>query len=392
MPKIATRIVHEKRAKMQNGEEPAAAPIYQTSTFAFERAEILGNTISGGPDNEVYIYTRGSNPTQRTLEKTLAQIEGSEEGLVTASGMSAIFLIGLTFLKAGDHVVISNVTYGDSHHLYDEIFRKFGVAAEFVDLTNPDNFAAAVKPNTRLVFFETPTNPLLRLIDIRAIADIAKKNKVLTVVDNTIMSPYFQQPLDLGADISVSSMSKYIGGHSDVIGGVILSDREKWLQMRFTLFSTGAVLDPNAAWLALRGVKTLEVRQKKHHDNVVKVVEFLHKHPRVLQVNHPAVADHPQHELAKTQASGYPGILSFAVEGDIAVANGIINKLTVFKRAVSLGGVESLAEHPATMTHAIIPREARLKHGIEDNLLRLSVGIEDPDDLIADLEQALSAS
>lgn len=388
MKKRDTRIVHEVRFDVSD-EIPAMPPIYQTSTFAFPKAEKLGDTISGGPDNEIYIYTRGSNPTQRTLEKTIADVEGAEDGLVTSSGMSAITLIALTYLHAGTHAILSSVTYGDTHHLYREIMARFGVETSFVDMTDPQNVADAVRDNTRIILFETPSNPLLRLIDIKAIVKIAGGKEIKVVVDNTVMSPYYQQPIELGADISVHSMTKYINGHSDVVGGVILSSKEDRLKMRFNLFSTGPSLDPHACYMILRGLKTLHVRLRKQQENILKVVDFLNNHPRIRTVNHPSLADHPDHQLAQTQMSGYPMIVSFEMNGDLAAAREMINKLQVFKRAVSLGGVVSLAEHPASMTHAIMPREHRLAHGISDTLLRLSLGIEDAEDLVEDLEQAL---
>jgi methionine-gamma-lyase len=388
MKKRDTRIVHEQRFDV--GEEiPAMPPIYQSSTFAFPRAEVLGDTISGGPDNEIYIYTRGSNPTQRTLENSVANVEGAEEGLVTSSGMAAMTLIALTFLDKDSHAILSSVTYGDTHHLYHEIMSRFGVATDFVDMTDPENVRRAIRPNTKLILFETPSNPLLRLIDINAMAELAKDRDIRVVVDNTVMSPYYQQPLNFGADIVVHSLSKYINGHSDVVGGIILSSREDRLQLRFNLFSTGPSLDPHACYLILRGLKTLHVRVRQQQQNVLKVVNFLAGHAGVKAVYHPSLSDHPDYELARRQMSGMPMIVTFELHGDLAVARDAINRLQVFRRAVSLGGVESLAEHPATMTHAIMPPEHRLAHGITDTLLRLSIGIEDAEDLVADLKQAL---
>ena len=388
MKKKDTRIVHEVRFDVTD-EIPSMPPIYQSSTFAFPKAEKLGDTISGGPDNEIFIYTRGSNPTQRTLEKTIAEVEEAEDGLVTSSGMAAINLIAITFLEAGSHAIVSNVTYGDTHHLFDHILRKFGVDTTFVDMTDPANVEKAIRDNTRLIFFETPTNPLLRLIDIKAVSEIAHKKNIKVAVDNTVMTPYYQQPILLGADISVHSMSKYINGHSDVVGGVILSGKNDRLSMRFNLFSTGPVLDPHACYLVIRGLKTLHVRLHKHQENVIRVVEYLARHPKIKKVNHPYMSDHPDRELAASQMTGMPSILSFEMNGSLEDGKKMINKLNIFRRAVSLGGVESLAEHPATMTHAIIPRERRLEHGISDTLMRLSIGIEDSSDLIDDLKQAL---
>ncbi len=384
-----TNIVHEKVVEPTE-EKPAIPPIYQTSTFEFPRAELLGDTISGGPDNEVFIYTRGSNPTQRTLEKSLALIAGSEEALTTSSGMAAITLVALTFLRKGDHAIVSEVTYGDTHHLFSDILKNFGVEVDFIDFSSSKNVEEAIKPNTRIIFFETPSNPLLRLVDIKAISHIAQTHKIKTIVDNTIMTPLLQDALGLGADIEVHSLTKYINGHSDVVGGAILCSKKDFLELRKTLFTTGAILDPHAAWLVQRGLKTLALRLDKHQQNTRKVVEFLNEHPLIQRVNHPLLRNHPDHDLASTQMKGFPSVLSFEIKGGLKDARAFINKLKLFKKAVSLGGVESLAEHPASMTHAIIPKEEREKAGIKDNLIRLSIGIEDAVDLVKDIEQALN--
>jgi cystathionine beta-lyase/cystathionine gamma-synthase len=389
MVKKNTKIVHEKVVEPQQ-EKPAIPPIYQTSTFEFPRAELLGDTISGGPDNEVFIYTRGSNPTQRTLEKSLASMAGSEEALTTSSGMAAITLIALTFLRKGDHAIVSEVTYGDTHHLFSDMLKDFGVEVDFVDFTSPKKIEETIKSNTRLIFFETPSNPLLRLVDIKAVSQLAKENKIKTIVDNTIMTPLLQDALGLGADIEVHSLTKYINGHSDVVGGAILCSKKDFLELRKTLFTTGAILDPHAAWLVQRGLKTLALRLKKHQENTKKVVKFLSENSSVQRVNHPYLREHPDNKLALTQMKGFPSVLSFEIKGDLKDARRFINNLRLFKKAVSLGGVESLAEHPASMTHAIIPKAEREKAGIMDNLIRLSIGIEDADDLIEDLKQALN--
>jgi cystathionine beta-lyase/cystathionine gamma-synthase len=386
--KPATRAVHEIRMDAIE-QSPAMPPIYQTSTFEFPRAESLGEKISGGPDNEVYVYTRGSNPTQRTLEKTVAAIEGSEDSICTCSGMAAITLVAMTFLKQGDHAIVSNVTYGDTHGLFESIMRKFGVETTFVDTTDAQNVKKALRPNTKIVFFETPSNPLLRLTDIKAVAAITKPKGIRLVVDNSLMSPVFQQPIREGADISVHSLTKYLNGHSDVVGGIVLCNKKDRLELRSMLFTTGPVLDPHAAWLVLRGIKTLEVRMKKHEENALKIVKFLLSHPKVEKVFHPAVPGHPDAALAKRQMSGMPALLSLEVKGGYKAALAFINKLELFKRAVSLGGVESLAEHPASMTHSIIPKAEREAVGITDSMIRLSIGIEDAEDLIDDLRQAL---
>jgi len=384
-----TDIVHEERVEL-GIEIPAAPPIYQTSTFAFPKAEMLGKHISGGGDNEAFIYTRGSNPTQRTLEKSVAKLECSEDAICTSSGMSAITLIALTFLRKGDHAIVGNVTYGDTCTLFGELMNKFGIEVSFVDTTDVRNVKNAIKENTKLVFFETPTNPTLRLTDIEAVSKITMRRGIKLVVDNTVMSPYFQHPIKHGADISISSCTKYLGGHSDVLGGVVACSREDYLKLRATLFVTGPILDPHAAWLILRGIKTLHVRLEKHQQNTKDIVEFLLKHPKVDKVNHPSIPNHPDSEIAKKQTTGMPSILSFEINGGLKDARNFINNFQLFKRAVSLGGVESLVEHPASMTHVCIPKERRLEHGIRDNLVRLSIGIEDSEDLINDIDNALS--
>jgi len=384
----ATRAVHEKRVPLTI-EKSVAPPIYQTCNFSFEKAQDLGNIISGGPDNESYIYTRGSNPTQRALEKTVANVEGAEDAICTSSGMAAITLVALTFLKQGDHVVLSHVTYGDTHHLFDSFLSKFGVETTIVDMTNPENVKNAIQKNTKMVYFETPSNPLLRLIDIEEVSKIVKGRGIKLVVDNTLMSPYFQQPLKHGANISIHSLTKFIGGHSDVVGGIVLCNKKDRLDLRMSLFTTGSVLDPNAAWLVLRGLKTLGVRMEKHQANTLEIVKFLLGHPKVEKVNHPSVPGHPDIAVFRKQMDGMPSVLSIEIKGGYKQTLKFINKLKIFSRAVSLGGVESLAEHPASMTHSIVPKAEREKAGIKDTLVRLSIGIESVDDLIADLRQAL---
>lgn len=388
MHKIDTKVVHEVRVEPLD-ETPAMPPIYQTSTFAFQKAEMLGNKISKGGDNETFVYTRGSNPTQRTLEKSVANLEGSEDAICTASGMSAITLVAMTFLKKGDHTIVGSITYGDTYALFGEIMTKYGVEVTFVDTTNVENIKSAIRENTKLVFFETPSNPTSRVTDIIETAKLTKARGIKLAVDNTIMSPYFQKPITLGADLSINSTTKYLNGHSDVLGGVIACSREDYLKLRSTLFITGPVLDPHAAWLVLRGMKTLHVRLERHQKNTREVVNFLLRHPKVGKIYHTLVPNHPDYAVFEKQMTGHPSIISFEIVGGLEQAQNFINNLQIFKRAVSLGGVESLAEHPASMSHAPIPRERRLEHGITDNLVRISVGIEDSEDLIEDIKNAL---
>lgn len=356
-------------------------PIYQTSTFTQEK---IGLTKG-------YDYSRSDNPTREVLEKAIAALENGNYGLAFASGLAAETAI-LSILKPGDNIVAADDLYGGTYRLFTKVLANQGVTTTFVDGTNPATIESSITKNTKLIWIETPTNPLLRLSDIQAIAKIAKERGVLLVVDNTFATPYFQKPLDLGADIVVHSVTKYINGHSDVVGGaVVLNNFELYEKIKFYQNAAGAILGPFDSWLTLRGLKTLAVRMEKHEKNAQKIAEFLSKSPNVVKVNYPGLESHPQHDLAKKQMSGFGGMISFEIQGGIEEVNRFVENLKLFSLAESLGGVESLVSHPAQMTHASIPANTRKSIGINDNLIRLSVGIEDVEDLIADLKYALDS-
>lgn len=354
-------------------------PIHLTTTFYQEE---IGK-------HKGYEYTRAGNPTREILEKNIAILEKGKYGLAFSSGMAAIHAIS-TLLKAGDHVIVSCDAYGGVYRLFENISRNLGLHFTFVDTTNPQNIIDSIKPETRLVHIESPTNPLLVITDIQEVAKICKERGLILSVDNTFSTPYFQNPLDLGADIVVHSATKYLGGHSDVLGGVIVVNSDEIFErLKFIQKSIGSVLSPFDSWLLLRSVKTLAIRMEKHSLNAIKIAEFLEKHPKVKRVIYPGLKSHPQHELAKRQMRGFGGMVSFEID-DHEKAKQIVSRLKIFTLAESLGGVESLVCHPATMTHASIPKEIREKNGLTDGIIRLSIGIEDVEDLIEDINQALN--
>lgn len=358
-----------------------ATPIFQTSTFVLEE---LGK-------NKGYQYARSHNPTRTALEKCLASLEGARFGVATASGLAAVSIVA-SLLKAGDHVICGEDVYGGVYRLFERVLRKYNIDFTYVNARVPAEVEAAVRPNTKLIWLETPTNPLLRLADLAAIGEIAKKHKLLYAVDNTFATPYFQQPLKFGADIIVHSTTKYLSGHSDIIGGAVITDREDlYEELQFNTNATGCVPGPFDCFLILRGLKTLHLRLKEHQKNAIAVAQFLEAHPSVETVYYPGLPSHPQHDLAKRQMSGFGGIVSFIVRGGLPAAKLFLHSTQLFQLAESLGGVKSLVCHPSTMTHAPIPKDVQEHCGIVDGLIRLSVGIEDCDDLIADLTWALSS-
>lgn len=357
-------------------------PIYQTATFT---QESIGVTKG-------YDYSRSDNPTRAAFEKAVAAVENGNFGLAFASGLAAETAV-LSILKPGDNIVAADDLYGGTYRLFTKVLANQGITTTFTDGTNPAVIESAITKNTKLIWVESPTNPLLKLSDIQSIANIAKSKGILLVVDNTFATPYFQKPLDLGADIVVHSTTKYINGHSDVVGGaVIVNNAELFERIKFYQNAAGAILGPFDSWLTLRGLKTLAVRMEKHQENAFKVAEALVKNPVVLKVNYPGLESHPQHELAKKQMSGFGAMISFEINGGIEEVNRFVSKLKLFSLAESLGGVESLVSHPAQMTHASVPAYQRKNIGINDNLIRLSVGIEDAQDLISDLESALEST
>ncbi len=381
---FATRSIHvgEEPNLTSGGSGDVVLPIHLSTTFA--RREIEHPT--GG-----YEYSRSGNPTRGGLEQRLASLENAKYGLAFSSGLAAESTIILSLLKSGDHIVAFNDLYGGSRRLFDKIFSNFGVATTYVDARDPLNIEKEIIPQTKMIWLETPTNPLLRLCDIRAIAKIGKERGLITVVDNTFASPYFQNPLDLDADVVVHSATKYLGGHSDVIGGVIMVSNEAYYKrLKFNQNAIGAILSPFDSYLLLRGIKTLTLRMDKHAENALKIAQYLETHLKIAKVIYPGLKNHPQYVLAKNQMKGFGGMLSFEVKGGLKEVKTLLGNLKVIALAESLGGVESLIEHPALMTHASVPKAARDLIGISENLIRMSVGIEDVRDLLADLEQALS--
>lgn len=357
-------------------------PVYQTSTFA--------QTSPGNPIHPDYEYSRAANPTRSALENALASIENGTRGLAFSSGLAATDCVLRSF-KEGDEIIAMDDLYGGTYRLFTKIYKDSGIKFHFVDFNDLENVSSKINSNTKMVWVETPTNPLMKLADIAEIAKITKKYNILLAVDNTFATPYLQKPLDLGADIVMHSATKYLSGHSDVIAGaLVVKDKELGEQLHFQQFATGATLGPMDSFLVLRGIKTLHLRVQRHCENGEKVAVFLANHPKIKTVFYPGLDSHPFNEVAKKQMSGFGGMVSFNfVSGKKEDAISFLEKIKVFTLAESLGGVESLANHPAMMTHASIPEGKRKEIGITDDLVRLSVGVEDVEDLIGDLEQAL---
>jgi len=377
--KFSTKAIHA-------GQEPDPSsgaimtPIFQTSTYV----------QTGIGEHKGYEYARTGNPTRTALESCLASLENGQYGLAFASGLAAEHAV-LSLLNPGDHIVSCDDLYGGSYRLFERVIGRYHIDTDYVTVGDTSAYKKAMRRNTKMVWLETPTNPLLRLADIKAVAEIAHEQNALLVVDNTFATPYFQQPLALGADIVLHSTTKYINGHSDVIGGaVIMNDEDIYQQIKFQQNAVGAVPGPFDVWLTMRGIKTLAVRMRQHQENAWDIARYLTEHSRVEQVYYPGLASHPDHELARRQMSGFGGMVSFQFKGTMDDVDSVVRRFKVFSFAESLGGVESLVCHPATMTHGSIPKEIREARGVNDTLLRVSVGIEDVADLIADLEQALA--
>ncbi len=376
---FATRCIHA-------GQEPDPAtgaiitPIYQTSTYVQEG---LGR-------HKGHEYARTSNPTRAALEANVAALEGGRAGFAFASGMAAIDAVA-SLLQAGDHVVVTDNTYGGTYRLFERVLRRYGLTFSYADTASIDEVARAVTPATKLLFVETPTNPVMRLADLAALGAFARERGVTLAVDNTFASPALQRPLELGADLVVHSTTKYLNGHSDSVGGLVVAVRDEHVEwLKFVQNAAGAILGPFDAWLVLRGTKTLALRMAQHNANGLAIAEFLAAHPKVRHVFYPGLPSHPQHALACRQMRGFGGMLAFEL-GTVAAAKAVMERVRLFALAESLGGVESLISHPATMTHASVPPERRAAFGLTDSLVRLSVGVEDVDDLRRDLAQALDA-
>jgi cystathionine gamma-lyase/cystathionine beta-lyase len=367
------------------GERPeitygaASVPIYQTSTFVFED---VGKTRG-------YDYSRSANPTRKVLEDTIAQLEGGKAGFAFATGMAAEATT-IHLLKAGDHVISGDDVYGGTYRLFQDVMQNFGLEFTFLRMDSRQRIEEAIKPNTRLLWLETPSNPLLNIVDIEMVADIARKHKLLTAIDNTFASPYFLKPIEYGIDLVVHSTTKYLNGHCDVVGGALITTTDEQTErVQFIMNAMGTCASPFDCWLVLRGLETLPIRMKQHQENAITVANYLKGHPAIKRVYYPGLDSHPGHELAKRQMKGFGGVVSFELNEGTEAVNGFLRRIKVFYLAESLGGVSSLAEHPATMSHASMPEEHRKKVGITDELIRLSVGLENIDDLTEDLSQAL---
>jgi cystathionine gamma-lyase len=381
---MKTKSKHLETLAVHAGQTPdpstgaVSTPVYLTSTYAQE----------GPGEHKGFEYSRTQNPTRFALEANLAALEGGAHGLAFASGCAATTTL-LHLLSAGDHVVAGDDLYGGTFRIFEKVMRQLGIDFTYVDPVRPEHFADAIRPQTKLVWVETPTNPLLKLCDVAAVAELCRRRDVLLAVDNTFLTPCFQRPLELGAHLVVHSTTKYLNGHADVVGGAILtSDAALQQRLAFLQNAIGAVPSPMDSFLVLRGTKTLPLRMARHAENAQRIAEWLERHPRVEKVVYPGLASHPQHALAKRQMRGMGGMITFVMRGGLEAARAFLKRVRLFTCAESLGGVESLIEHPAIMTHASIPKENRERLGISDGLIRLSVGIEYVDDLIEDLDSA----
>lgn len=382
-----SKLVHAGGMRDEKGS--AVTPIYQTSTFAFQNADHGAACFSG--ESNGYIYTRLGNPNIDDLEKTVAELENGFGGIATSSGMGALNVIYLGLLASGDHIVSHNAVYGPSRGIMESFYPKFKVESTYVDATITENVIKAIRPNTKVLYIETPANPTIGITDLKAMAKIAKEHNLKLVVDNTFCSPYLQRPLDLGADIVLHSMTKFINGHADIVAGIIVTKTEadyKLLKPIMTNF--GCNMDPHQAWLTRRGLKTLGIRIDRAQENAQKVAEYLENHPNVDWVKFPGLKSHPQYQLAVEQMDGPGTMISFEVKGGLTSGKKVMDSVKMALLAVSLGGIETLIQHPASMTHSKLNDQKQLEGGITKGLIRLSVGIEDVGDIIADLDQALA--
>jgi len=367
----------------------ATVPIYQTSTFKFKNAQHGADCFAGESDG--YIYTRIGNPTIKALEDNIAALENGFGGIATSSGMGAVTSIYMALLGQGVHMVSTASVYGPSRGVIEQDFSRFGVEASFVNTSNPEEVRAAIKPNTRLLYLETPSNPTMELTDLEEMIKIAREHDLIVAVDNTFSSPYLQKPLDFGADIVFHSITKFINGHADIVGGVIVAKTEElYKKVRHAMVYMGCNMDPHQAFMVIRGVKTLAIRIDRAQKSAMEVAKYLENHSKVEWIKYPGLESHPQHELAKRQMNGFGSMISFGVKGGLEAGRKLMDNVKLCMLAVSLGGVESLIQHPASMTHAAVTPEGKVKAGITDDLVRFSIGIEDVEDIIADLEQALA--
>lgn len=384
----STKAIHAGTPQRSHYGE-VSVPIFQTSTFSFSNAEEGAARFSG--ESSGYVYTRLGNPTVNALEENVTALESGWKGMATATGMAAVTTMFLSLLEQGSHVVSTDSVYGPTRVVLETIFKKLGIESTFVDTSDLSQIEDAVRPSTRIIYLETPANPTMKLSDIAAAAAIAHRHGAVLVVDNTFASPFLQRPLELGADIVVHSLTKYINGHSDVVGGMIIAGNQVIFEkIRPVLNLFGGTMDPHQAWLILRGVRTLPLRVERSQENALKLAHFLKEHPMVTWVSYPGLPDHPQYELARKQMDGFGGMIAFGVQRGLDGGRILMNSVRLFTLAVSLGGVESLIEHPASMTNASVPEHKRTEAGILDELVRISVGCEDYEDLRDDLNQALN--
>ncbi len=367
----------------------ATVPIYQTSTFSFETVEEGARCFAG--ESKGYMYTRIGNPTISALERQIALLEKGFGAVAVSSGMAAVSTIYMSFLKTGDHIVSTDAVYGPSRGIMETYFKKFGVESSYINTANLDEIRKAIKPNTKMLYLETPTNPTMEISDLKACCEIAHQHNLIVVVDNTFSSPYLQRPIEFGADVVFHSMTKFINGHADIVAGIIITKNEELYKIvRPTMVGMGCNMDPHQAYMVLRGVKTLSIRIDRAQANAMKVAEYLENHPKVEWVKYPGLKSHPQYELAKKQMAGPGAMISFGLKGGLDAGKILMNNVKLAMLAVSLGGIETLIQHPASMTHSKMSKDAREKAGITDGLVRFSVGIEDLKDIIADLDQALA--
>jgi cystathionine beta-lyase/cystathionine gamma-synthase len=376
--KFSTKAVHAGQSP-DPSTGAVMTPVFLTSTYVQE----------GLGKNKGYEYSRVSNPTRTALEKNIAALENADEGMAFASGMAAEDAI-FRLLNPGDHVIVTNDVYGGTYRIGKMVLENYGLQFDFIDTTVIDNITKAFKSNTKMIFVETPTNPTMKITDLKAIAKFAKEHKIISVVDNTFATPYLQRPIDLGIDVVLHSVTKYLNGHSDMLGGFVATNHKKVIErLRFLQKATGGIMSPFDAWLCLRGTKTLAVRMRQHCESAGQIAQWLDAQKKVKKVNYPGLPHHPQHELAKKQMRGFGGMISFDL-GSLANAKKFLKAVKICALAESLGGVETLISHPASMTHASVPKADRVKNGVTDGLVRISVGIEDVEDIIDDLEQALA--
>jgi methionine-gamma-lyase len=381
-----TKLVHAGQFKDQFGS--AVTPIYQTSTFGFESADHGAACFSGEEDG--YIYTRIGNPTIGALEDAVAELENGYRGVATGSGMGAVTAVYFAFLGAGAHIVSHNAVYGPSRGVMETFFRKFGVESTYVDASNAENVRNAIQENTKLIYLETPANPTMDLTDLEEVVKIAKEHNIPVCVDNTFSSPYLQKPLDFGVDVVLHSMTKFINGHADIVAGMVVTRTEEHYQnIRNAMINIGSNMDPHQAYMVSRGLKTLSIRIDRAQENAMKVAEYLESHPKIEWVRFPGLKSHPQYDLAQKQMNGPGSTLAFGLKGGFSAGKTVMDNVHLALLAVSLGGIETLIQHPASMTHSKLTKEMRESAGITDGLVRMAIGIENIEDIIADLEHAL---